>query len=185
MAGREELPPLKSSISSKEPAIEFPGRDERPCFGAYPKPFRVNGRQYNAGIYSHTVTEKEETTEDGKSQKKEILCDDWFMSYLRVVAIVHTADLKEYSYLLEYLPHGKTANNRILFPQALLVGRLDDMMRTLRDIGVIASYEYKKSSAITRMNNIRILMLQGRKCSGSAPNLPAGIQNLVLSCRLK
>jgi putative DNA primase/helicase len=104
----------------------------------------VTGRRYKPGIYFHTVTEKEETTEDGKPQKKEILCDDWFMSYLRVVAIVHTADLKEYSYLLEYLPHGKTANNRILFPQVLLVGRLDDMMRTLRDIGVIASYEYKK-----------------------------------------
>jgi putative DNA primase/helicase len=139
-----EGPSLKSSIHGKEPAIEFPGRDERPCFRVYPKPFRVNGRQYDAGIYFHTVTEKEETTEDGKPQKKEILCDNWFMSYLRVVAIVHTADLKEYSYLLEYLPHGKTANNRILFPQALLVGRLDDMMRTLRDIGVIASYEYKK-----------------------------------------
>jgi putative DNA primase/helicase len=149
MPGRSQvnfntLQPTEDTPKSPLAVRKFPSREERPCYRAYAEPFTFNGRRYESGTYFHHIEKKKEITESRGEIEKEQLANDWFLSYLEVRGIVHTSDFKEYSYLIDYLPHGETTIKRVVFPQALLVGRLDEMMRYLRDIGVSALSDHKQ-----------------------------------------
>jgi putative DNA primase/helicase len=133
-------PYVKPPPPSRGSAVVFPAQDERPCFRTYKYPFQVAGINYRPGIYYHFV--KEEKDDEGNVAS--ILVDLWFLSYLVILAITRTENGKEHGYLIEYIPHGETAEKRIILPQSLLLGRPDDALKTLRDHGISVLHKHSK-----------------------------------------
>jgi putative DNA primase/helicase len=112
----------------------FPAPEERPCYRLYEKDFQEDETSWEAGVYWHSYNEK---TND--------LIDQRILSCVRVVAITRTAEDREFGYLLEYVPHGKTAVRYAVIPQSLLVGHVSDLMKLLRgDLGISAPYKYRE-----------------------------------------
>jgi putative DNA primase/helicase len=70
--------------------------------------------------------------------------DDWFCSPLKIIAITRTEAGRAHAYLIEYLPHGSTEKRRTILSQALLLGRPEDALKLLRDIGVSVLCSHKK-----------------------------------------
>src|SRR5215831_14877300 len=126
--------------SAGPPEIEFPPESERPCFRLYKVPFISNGAPYTAGVYWHFV--EEETDDDGN--KVPVLVNLWILSVLEVIAIVRTGSGREHSYLIEYIPHGETLPYYEVLSQAALLGRAEDALKTLRDIGVSVLQKHAK-----------------------------------------
>jgi hypothetical protein len=122
------------------PEIEFPNESKRPCFGLYKVPFISNGAPYNAGVYWHFV--EEEKDDDGN--KVPLLVNLWILSVLEVIAIVRTGSGREHSYLIEYIPHGETDSRYEVLSQAALLGRAEDALKALRDIGVSVLQKHAK-----------------------------------------
>jgi putative DNA primase/helicase len=114
------------------PVIDFPPASKRPCFMLYKVPFISGGAPYKAGVYWHCI--QEETDQAGNISRVPI--DLWILSVLEVKAIVRTGSGHEHSYLIEYIPHGETAPRHAVLSQAALLGRAEDALKTLRDIGV-------------------------------------------------
>jgi len=115
------------------PKVAFPPMSRRPVFCCYDRPFTVDSKHYKAGVYYHYVTQKDE---NGKKSKNKRPVDLWICSVLRVQHIVRTGSGNEHGYLLEYMPHGETEPRRAVLSQALLLGRGDEAMKELRDLGV-------------------------------------------------
>jgi uncharacterized protein (DUF927 family) len=112
----------------------FPAPEERPCYRLYDTDFEEAGKNWEAGVYLHDYDEKSDS-----------LIDTRILSCAHVVAITHTAAGKEHGYLLEYLPHGKTAVRYEVVPQSLLVGHVNDLMKVLRgDLGMFAPYKHRE-----------------------------------------
>jgi putative DNA primase/helicase len=126
--------------SAGPPEIEFPPESKRPCFRLYKVPFISNGAPYNAGVYWHFV--EEETDDDGN--RVAVLVNLWILSVLEVIAIVRTGYGREHSYLIEYIPHGETDSRYEVLSQAALLGRAEDALKTLRDIGVSVLQKHAK-----------------------------------------
>jgi hypothetical protein len=114
------------------PEIEFPPISKRPCFRFYKTFFLSNGKPYDPGVYWHTV-EKEK---DNGGNKVQVLIDLWILSVLEVLAITRTDAGREHSYLIVYIPHGETTPRYEVLSQAALLGRPEDALKALRDIGV-------------------------------------------------
>jgi putative DNA primase/helicase len=126
--------------NSGPPEIEFPDESKRPCFRLYKAPFLSQGAAYKAGVYYHYVTEEK----DENDKKVLVLADLWILSVLEVVAIVRTGSGREHSYLIEYVPHGETASRYEVLSQAALLGRAEDALKTLRDVGVSALHKHAR-----------------------------------------
>jgi putative DNA primase/helicase len=120
-----EVPPAPQQV-------EFPPISRRPCFCCYDQPFLVGGNHYKEGVYYHFV----QTDKDADGNEIEIAVDLWICSVLRVLCIVRTDSGNEHAYLLKYIPHGETESRRAVLSQALLLGRGDEAMKELRDLGV-------------------------------------------------
>lgn len=112
--------------------VEFPLISRRPCFCCYDHPFLVGSEYHKAGVYYHFITK--EKTESG--EEIEVLIDRWILSVLRVLHIVRTDSGDEHAYLVEYIPHGETQPRWTTLPQASLLGRGEEALKVLRDIGV-------------------------------------------------
>jgi hypothetical protein len=120
--------------------VEFPPISIRPCFRCYDQPFVVGDNRYKEGVYYHFV--KIEKHANGKEKKDangnviKFAVDLWICSVLRVLHIVRSDSGNGHAYLLEYVPHGETQKRRAVLTQALLLGRGDEAMKELRDLGV-------------------------------------------------
>jgi putative DNA primase/helicase len=131
---------VRQTPNAGPPTLEFPPKSKRPAFRLYKVPFLSKGAPYKAGVYWHCV--QEQTNEEG--QKEQILVDLWICSVLEVRAIVRTGSGREHSYLIEYIPHGETAPRYEVLSQAALLGRAEDALKTLRDIGVSVLHQHAK-----------------------------------------
>ncbi len=120
------------------PKTEFPPRSERPCHRLYEHAFLVGDKQRKAGVYLHTWRDRKTP----KGETIEELVDIWICSVLRVIAITRTDAGTEYAYLIEFIPHGKTEKRREVLSQALLLGRPEDALKVLRDLGVGVLHEH-------------------------------------------
>jgi putative DNA primase/helicase len=100
----------------------------------------VDSKHYKAGVYYHYLKEEKEAAakvkKDPDGNVKIILVDLWICSVLRVLHIVRTDSGNEHGYLLEYVAHGETQPRRGVLLQALLLGRGDEAMKQLRDLGI-------------------------------------------------
>jgi putative DNA primase/helicase len=115
------------------PDINFPSADERPCYRLYETPFiGPKRKRYEAGVYYHVVKEEE----DHFGNQTETFVDYRFLSPFEVTAILRTKENREHSYLIRYIPHGETQWQTDILSQSLLVGRSDEALKFLRDIGV-------------------------------------------------
>jgi hypothetical protein len=110
----------------------FPSKGQRPCFVNYWADFLGDDHHYNAGVYYHHVEERKNN--DGL--EIEVPVDTWICSPLEVVAITRKEGCKENSYVIDYIAHGENDRRRFLLPQSLVVGRIDDIAKILRDRGV-------------------------------------------------
>jgi hypothetical protein len=135
------------------PTVVFPPREKRPCYTNYWTEFLVENCRYEAGVYFHYVVEKNSEPAEilgagSKEQEqnkpdKETLIDEWFLSPVEVKAITRTPDSREHSYLLEYVPHGDVKTRQILLPQSLLVGRIEELAKFLRSLGLSVLHQHK------------------------------------------
>lgn len=104
---------------------------KRPYYTVHKEPFiGKNGILSPNGVYLHGL---EKRKIDGETTLSAV--DIWICSYLRAIAVISFHG-KEHSYLLEYIPHGKTEPKRLALPQASLLGRPDCALKILRDAGV-------------------------------------------------
>src|SRR5262249_16263369 len=120
--------------------IDFPPLSNRPCFRLYKTFFLSNGKPYDPGDYWHTVEEEK----DSNGNKVQVLVDLWICSVLIVIAITRTDAGKEHSYLIKYIPHGETSSGYEVLSQAALLGRPEDALKALRDIGVSVLQKHAK-----------------------------------------
>ena len=122
----------RTSEQKSEPysTVIFPSAAKRPSFVCYDEDFFVGNKLYKAGVYSH---ETKETDKDG--DVVEILVDHWICSVLKVICIVRAGAGNEHSYLIEYVAHGERTPRRALLSQALLLGRPEESLKALRDLG--------------------------------------------------
>jgi putative DNA primase/helicase len=114
------------------PQQTFPPAERRPCFCCYRQAFLIGEEHYYAGVYYHTA----ETEKDDSGGKVETLVDTWVTSVVEVLCIVRTDAGTEHAYLLEYIPHGEAEIRRAVLAQALLLGRGEEALKELRDLGV-------------------------------------------------
>jgi putative DNA primase/helicase len=126
--------------SAGPPEIEFPPESKRPCFRLYKLPFISAGTPYKAGVYWHFV--QKETDDEGN--KISVLVNLWILSVLEVIAIVRTGSGREHSYLVEYVSHGETAARYEVLSQSALLGRAEEALKALRDIGVSVLQKHAK-----------------------------------------
>jgi putative DNA primase/helicase len=110
----------------------FPPLNRRPCFCCYDLPFMVGLRRYDEGVYYHFV----KTERDASGNEIDVPVDLWIVSVLYVLCIVRKDSGDGHAYLIEYIPHGETVRKRAVISQALLLGRGDDAMKELRDLGI-------------------------------------------------
>lgn len=122
------------------PTIVFPSAAKRPTFVCYDEAFFIGNKLYKAGVYYH---ETKKTDEDG--DVVEVLVDHWICSVLKVVCIVRANAGNEHSYLIEYVAHGEKVPRRALLSQALLLGRPEESLKALRDLGVSVLYVNTKA----------------------------------------
>jgi putative DNA primase/helicase len=124
-----KVPPPRTNM---RPRVDFPPLSRRPTFICYDELFVANNQVHKAGVYYHYI----ETPKDdlGNETKKPV--DEWICSVLKVVCIVRANAGNEHSYLIEYVGHGESAPRRTLLSQALLLGRADEPLKALRDLGV-------------------------------------------------
>jgi putative DNA primase/helicase len=122
--------------------VDFPPAQHRPCFALYRETFRTrtSSKPHKTGVYYHWV--KEEPDEDGVPVEK--LYDTWILSVLDVLAIVRTTAGDEHSYLIEYVEHGTTQLKRAVLDQGLMLGRLEELLKRLRSIGISALYRHRE-----------------------------------------
>ena len=125
----EQAPP-----TSGMPQVTFPPRDRRPIFVCYDEAFVVEGRVLKAGVYYHYI----ENSKDGLVEE---LIDRWICSPLKVLCIVRASAGNEHGYLAEYVQHGESSLRRTVLSQALLLGRPEEPLKALRDIGVSVLHE--------------------------------------------
>jgi len=125
-AGGRKFAPWGCAMPSPQ---TYPTMKERPCFRCYDAPFTAGKRDFKAGVYQHDI-------EEDKDTKVKVPIDRWISSVLRVLSIVRTESGSEHGYLIEYVPHGESQPRREVMSQALLLGRGDEALRKLRDIGV-------------------------------------------------
>ena len=109
----------------------FPPLARRPCFCCYDIPFMVGLRRYDEGVYYHYIAQQEVN-----GVKVDVLVNQWILSVLYVLCIVRTDSGDGHAYLIEYIPHGETVRKRAVISQSGLLGRGDDAMKELRDIGI-------------------------------------------------
>ena len=123
--------PEPQQPDSTHPVIVFPSAAKRPSFVCYDEDFFVGNKLYKAGVYSHEAKRKKD--EDG--DVVEVLTDRWICSVLKVICIVRAGAGNEHSYLIEYVAHGEKAPRRAILSQALLLGRPEESLKALRDLG--------------------------------------------------
>ena len=114
------------------PQQTFPPKNRRPIYCCYDAPFMVGNKSYKAGVYYHCVEERK----DAAGVPIEVLVDRWVCSVLKVLYILRTDSGIGHAYLIEYIPHGETQPRRAVLLQASLLGRGEDAMKDLRDLGV-------------------------------------------------
>jgi putative DNA primase/helicase len=114
------------------PQQTFPPISRRPCYCCYGLPFIVGTEHFKEGVYYHCLNEEK----DASGNVVTIAVDLWICSILRVLCIVRTDSGNEHAYLLEYVPHGETQSRRAVLSQALLLGRGEEAMKELRDLGI-------------------------------------------------
>jgi putative DNA primase/helicase len=129
--GRSQIPGQAPAPAGPQ-QVSFPPLSRRPCFCCYDQAFLVGSNKYKEGVYHHFV----ETEKDAIGNEIEVAVDRWIVSVLRVLCIVRTDSGNEHAYLLEYIPHGETQPRRAVLAQALLLGRGEEAMKELRDLGV-------------------------------------------------
>lgn len=61
---------------------------------------------------------------------------------LKVLHVLRTDAGNGHSYLIEYIPHGETQPRRLVLAQASLLGRGEEAMKELRDLGVTVLREH-------------------------------------------
>ena len=118
----------------------FPPLSQRPAYVCYDEDFVVNDTRYKAGVYLHGS--REEKNEEGETVEQPL--DVWICSPLKVLCIVRAAAGNEHSYLIEYIEHGEETPRRTLLSQALLLGRAEEALKALRDLGVSVLYKHLK-----------------------------------------
>ena len=118
------------------PTITFPSAAERPTYACYDVDFTDGNRRHKAGVYYHDVQQAP------GANGAVLLFDHWICSVLKVIGIVRTDAGDDHSYLLEYVEHGKSAPKKTLLSQALLLGRADEALTTLRRLGVLVLHDY-------------------------------------------
>jgi putative DNA primase/helicase len=91
----------------------------------------VGTKRYDEGVYHHGVDKQEVN-----GVKVDVLVDRWILSVLYVLCIARTDSGDGHAYLIEYIPHGETVRKRAVISQSGLLGRGDDAMKELRDIGI-------------------------------------------------
>jgi putative DNA primase/helicase len=92
----------------------------------------VGPKQYKEGVYYHFVDEQK----DAQGNVIDVLVDLWICSVLWVLCIVRTDSGNGHAYLIEYVPHGETTRRRAVIFQALLLGRGEEALKELRDLGI-------------------------------------------------
>jgi putative DNA primase/helicase len=92
----------------------------------------VGSKHYHEGVYYHFVEEKKAPG----GLTVEVLVDRWILSIVRVLCIVRTDSGNGHAYLIEYIPHGETAPRRAVISQSSLLGRGEEALKELRDLGV-------------------------------------------------
>jgi putative DNA primase/helicase len=121
--------------------VDFPPLSRRPIFLCYDKDFVVKEQPYKAGVYFHDIKPA-----DGKNGNEgDVLIDQWICSVLKVISVVRSNTGSEHSYLIEYIPHGDSSPRRSLMSQALLLGRPEEPLKALRDLGVSVLFANLKS----------------------------------------
>jgi putative DNA primase/helicase len=92
----------------------------------------VNTNSYREGVYYHFVEKQKDST----GIVMNVPVDLWICSVLWVLCIVRTDSGNGHAYLIEYIPHGETQSRRAVLPQALLLGRGEEALKVLRDLGI-------------------------------------------------
>jgi len=153
----------------------YPSERERPCFHCYDTPFVVGNKQIKAGVYYHFIDEQK------------VPVDRWICSVLRVVYIIRTKSGGEYSYLIEFVPHGETQPRRIVLPQSSLLAGGIEGMRILRDAGAdvfgkhvkfildYLDYEHHRFSAVDPDDFLELVKVVGWHPVGERFVLPGQI----------
>jgi putative DNA primase/helicase len=91
----------------------------------------VGNDHYKAGVYCHYIGERKDD-----ASAIEVPVDRWVVSVLKVLHILRTDSGTGHAYLIQYIPHGETQPRRAVLAQASLLGRGEDAMKELRDLGV-------------------------------------------------
>ena len=123
--------------------VSFPALEERPRFVCYDRDFRVGDDEFKSGVYYHGT----QKVKGPEGVEYDMPVDRWICSPLRVLAILRTGAGHQHSYLLAYTEHGEPEPRRICLPQALLIGRADEALRALRDVGISVLH---KNAALVR-----------------------------------
>ena len=169
---RDKNPPYVKEYRTESaecslPSVQFPPEDKRPCFVNHWSDFLIGKQRHEAGVYFHAVTTKnselakmlggnfsQEPDEFAlrgpvsvetrlKEEESPKVINKRVLSPAEVLAITRTEGSKEHSYVLEYIPHGETERRKLLLPQALLVGRPDELAKLLRSHGLSVLHRYK------------------------------------------
>ena len=106
----------------------------------------------------------------------EQLADRWICSPLKVLCIVRAGAGNEHGYLVEYIQHGESSFRRTVLSQALLLGRPEEPLKALRDIGVSVLHDnlkfvrdYLDKAAFALLNANAGRLLAERQIIGWAP----------------
>jgi putative DNA primase/helicase len=131
-----------ASTNGTLPVVVFPPLNKRPRFVVYETEFQVKGHRYKAGVYHHTFTKE---TDPQTKAVQTIEHDTWILSVLKVVAIIRAESGKEHGYLIEYVAHGESSRRREVLSQSSLLGRAEESLKVLRDMGVSALYQHARA----------------------------------------
>lgn len=134
-------PIAEGSTNGTLPEAVFPPLKKRPCFVVYETDFQVKGDKHKAGVYHHTFTKEPDPL---TKAVQTIEHDTWILSVLKVVSIIRAESGKEHGYLIEYVAHGETSRRREVLSQSLLLGRAEESLKILRDMGVSALHHHAR-----------------------------------------
>lgn len=119
------------STAAVKQGVTLPTEDQRPCYRCYKEPFRVNGKQYAAGLYYHD-------SQDSNPSKR--TPDLWLCAPLEVVALASNAG-HSYSKLLHFVDLDDK-QREFLLPMQILKGQAEELKGAFLDMGL--SLELKR-----------------------------------------
>jgi hypothetical protein len=121
-----EWPAPWDHIEPQQAKDGFPGKSERPCYCVYQHQMVVDGRTHESGVYSHSITRKDDKT---------YLIDEWICDPLVVSAKTANREDSGYGRLLEFIS-SNGLQKKWSMPMSLLAGDGTEILQQLYQDGL-------------------------------------------------